>query len=90
MLSQVTSLVLDMWEVEDVERQLRRYGVEVFRSALEALQDIDPRAINGPSRLFIKTLRDIAIQCFKDKGVTPSLLSKIPGSDPFQVRRHQT
>ena len=81
MLAQLESRVRDAWGVDDADRQLRRYGAEHFRSALEALQDSDPDCIDNPSGVFIKTVRDITVQYYRDKGVNPSLLSKMPGSD---------
>ncbi len=81
MLAQLESRVRDAWGVDDVDRQLRRYGAEHFQSALEALQDTDPEGLENPSGLFVRTVRDIAVRGYRDKGVNPTLLSKMPGRD---------
>jgi hypothetical protein len=81
MVTQLESRVRDVWGVGDADRQLRRYGAEHFRLALEALEDTNPEGLDNPSGVFTNTLRGIAVQYYRDKGVNPSLLSKIPGSD---------
>ncbi len=81
MLTQLESRVRDAWRVDGVDSKFSRYGAEHFRSALEALHDTNPECIENPSGVFIKTVRDIAVQHYRDEGVNPSLLSKMPGSD---------
>ena len=81
MLTQLKAQVRDVWGVEDVDRQLKRYGAEHFRSALQKLQDLDHESLDNHSGLLIKTVRDKAIQYYGDRGVNPSLLRKMPGGD---------
>ncbi len=79
MLSQIITQVRDEWGVEDVNRQLRRYGAEHFRSALKELQGLDPGELDSPTKLLLKTVRGLAAQYYRDHGVNPSLLGKMPG-----------
>ncbi len=81
MVTQLESRVRDRWGVYDADRHLRRYGAEHFRSALESLRGTDPEGLDNPSGLFVRTVREIAVQDYRDKGVNPSLLNKIPGND---------
>lgn len=81
MVTQLESRVRDVWGVDDADRQLRRYGAEHFQLALEELRDTDPEGLENPSGLFLRTVLDIAVQDYREKGVNPSLLSKMPGRD---------
>ena len=80
MLAQLKAQVRDEWGVQDVNRQLQRYGAEHFRSALKELQGIDPAGLDSPPKLLIKTVRGLAAQLYREQGVNPSLLDKMPGS----------
>ena len=84
MLAQLKTQVRDEWGVEDVNRQLRRYGAEHFRSALKKLQGFDPQGLDSPAKLLIETVRGLAVQYYKDQGVNPSLLGKMPGGGQDQ------
>jgi len=79
MLSQLITQDRDEWGVEDVNRQLRRYGAEHFRSALKELQGLDPAGLDSPTKLLLKTVRGLAAKYYRDQGVNPSLLGKMPG-----------
>ncbi len=79
MLAQLNVQVRDEWGVEDINRQLRRYGAEHFRSALKELQGLDPAGLDSPTKLLLKTVRGLAAQYYRDQGVNPSLLGKMPG-----------
>ena len=68
MLAQLKTQVRDEWGVEDVNRQLRRYGAEHFRSALKELRGLDPEALDSPPKLLIKTVRGLAVQYYRDQG----------------------
>ena len=79
MISQLKTQVRDEWGVEDVNRQLRQYGAEHFRSALKELQGLDPAGLDSPTKLLLKTVRGLAAKYYRDQGVNPSLLGKMPG-----------
>lgn len=79
MLAQLITQVRDEWGVEDVNRQLQRYSAEHFRSALKELQGLDPAGLDSPPKLLIKTVRGLAVKYYRDQGVNPSLLGKMPG-----------
>ncbi len=80
MLSQLITQVRDEWGVEDVNRELQRYSAEHFRSALKELQGLDPAGLVSPAKLLLKTVRGLKVQYYRDQGVNPSLLEKMPGS----------
>ncbi len=84
MLAQLKTQVRDEWGVEDVNRQLRRYGAEHFRSALKELRGLDPAELESPTKLLLKTVRGLAVQYYRDQGVNPSLLGKMPGGGQDQ------
>ncbi len=79
MLSQLITQVRDEWGVEDVNRELQRYSAEHFRSALKELQGLDPAGLVSPTKLLLKTVRCLTVQYYRDQGVNPSLLEKMPG-----------
>ncbi len=79
MLSQLIAQVRDEWGVEDVNRQLQRYSADHFRSALRELQGLDPAGLVSPAKLLLKTVRGLAVKYYRDQGVNPSLLEKMPG-----------
>ncbi len=83
-LSQLIVQVRDEWGVEDVNRQLQRYSAEHFRSALKELRGLDPAGLVSPPKLLIKTVRGLAVQYYRDQGVNPSLLGKMPGGGQDQ------
>ena len=62
MVTQLESRVRDVWGVDDADRQLRRYGAVHFQSALEELRDTNPQGLDNPSGLFVRTVRNIAVQ----------------------------
>ena len=79
MLSQLITQVRDEWGVGDVNRELQRYSAEHFRSALKELQGLDPAGLVSPAKLLLKTVRGLRAQYYRDQGVNPSLLEKMPG-----------
>ena len=84
MLAQLKAQIRDEWGVVDVNRQLRRYGAEHFLSALKELQGLVPEGLDSSPKLLIKTVQGLAVQHYREQGVNPSLLGKMPGGGQDQ------